>query len=554
MNQLVKYFLLLVLALGLHSTMSSQTAPGKYWMQFTDKANSTFSLAHPEEYLSNRAIERRIKWNIPLQENDLPVNQSYIDSIQQYGVIIHNRSKWLNSVTIEADTTAINLISQLSFVQQTYKVASLKSQAIPPFSLEKIHPLKASSNRTSRLDYGVSGNQISMLNGDILHNSGYTGEGMVIAVIDAGFYSVDTLSAFDSLWYNHQILGTWDFVEGNDSVFEDFTHGMNVLSILGGNVPGMLIGSAPKASYWLLRSEDAGSEFLVEEDDWIAAAEFADSVGADLINSSLGYSEFWDVAQSHTYADLDGNTTRVSIGADIAASKGLLIVNSAGNQGTSSWQYLIAPSDADSVLAIGACDEFGIYADFSSRGPSSDGRVKPNVVAQGRGTIVQSAGGEIIPGNGTSFSAPVITGLAACLWQANPDLNAMQIMEAIEKSASQYLQPDSLMGYGIPDFAKANLILNSPDYQATTPSRIISLSPNPFHEDFSIEIYLEDAKSVKAELISMNGSIVMASHSKPMLASFQQINFNSLNYLPSGLYLVRIYFNQQTQTMKVMKL
>lgn len=554
MNLTVKYIFLFISGLLCTQILVGQTAPGKYWVQFTDKFNSSYSTAHPEEYLSERAIERRIKFNIPIKEEDLPVNQEYIHAIEQMGATIHNTSRWMNSVTIYADSTLMVQIEELPFVSTTDKVANLIRHEIPPFTIESNHSLKYISRRESRLDYGMSENQISMLNGDILHNSGYMGEGMVIAVIDAGFFSVDTLSAFDSLWANHQILGTWDFIDKNASVFEDYTHGMSVLSILGGNVPGQLIGTAPKAYYWLLRSEDAHTEYLTEEDDWIAAAEFADSVGADVINSSLGYSEFWDVTQSHTYADLDGNTTRVTMGADIAASKGMLIVNSAGNQGTGAWQYLIAPADGDSVLAIGACDEFGIYAEFSSKGPSSDGRVKPNVTAQGRGTVVQTGSGDILPGNGTSFSAPVITGLAACLWQANPDLSAMQIIKAIEKSANQYLNPDSLMGYGIPDFAKANLMLNSTDYQATTPSRIISLSPNPFHEDFTLEIYLEDAVSVKAELVNMNGSIVMASYSKPMLASFQQVDFKSLDSLPAGLYLVRIYFNQQTQTMKVMKM
>jgi len=459
----------------------------------------------------------------------------------------------MNAVTVLADSLQMQQILQLPFVAQTNKVARFTRHEIPPFTLENLHPLKSVYNRSSRMDYGLASNQIMMLNGDILHNSGYMGEGMIIAVLDAGFFSVDTLPAFDSLWANHQILGTWDFIDNNPSVFEDYSHGMNVLSIMGGNIPGQLVGTAPKAKYWLLRSEESSLEYLAEEDTWIAAAEFADSAGADVINSSLGYSEFMDASTSHTYSDLDGNTTRVTIAADIAASKGMLLVNSAGNAGLSAWQYIIAPSDADSVLAIGACDEFGVYAEFSSKGPSSDGRVKPNVSAQGKATVIQTSSGDVSGGNGTSYSSPVICGLAACLWQANPDLSAMQIMKAIEKSASQYLNPDSLMGYGIPDFAKANLILNDPNLQSSTPSRIINACPNPFHESLNLSIYLEDAKSVKAELIGINGSIILATYSKPMLASFQEIKFDNLSDLPDGIYLIRIYFNQQTQSIKVIK-
>lgn len=544
----------LFLIAGLNSsTLQAQTAPGKYWIQFTDKNNSPYQISQPLDYLSQRAVDRRSNQNIPVNLNDLPPNPAYLDSLTAYGVQILNTSRWLNAVTIQTDSNTLNLIKTLPFVQQTYKVAGLQQNKIPPFTLHHLHPFKNRIPSETILDYGYGENQITMLNGHILHNSGFQGQGMHIAVIDAGFFSVDTLEAFDSLWINNQILGFRDFVDHDQNVFEDYSHGMQVLSILAANLPGQLVGTAPKANYWLLRTEDAYSEFLIEEDNWIAGAEFADSAGVDIITTSLGYSVFMDPRQSHSYLDLDGNTTRISIAADIAASKGILLLNSAGNEGNAPWQYIIAPADADSVLAIGACDEFGAYASFSSKGPSADGRVKPNVSAQGYGTAVVSTSGQVTAGSGTSFSCPVVAGLAACLWQANPSHSAMQIFNAIEKSGHQYLNPDSLLGYGRPNFAAANLILNTPIIPSESSSTILSIMPNPFNDEITVNIFLENAKSVKAELIGMNGQVIVTTHSKPMLASFQSIHFNALNKLSSGLYILRIYFDDEPKQIKIIK-
>ena len=277
---------------------------------------------------------------------------------------------------------------------------------------------------------------------------------MQIAVIDAGFINADILPAFDSLWINNQILGQRDFVDGDNWVLDAHTHGMVILSILGANLPNELMGSAPKANYWLLRSEDAGSEYRIEEENWVSAAEFADSAGVDVINTSLGYSTFDDTLQNYNYKDMDGRTTRISRGAVKAASKGILVVVSAGNERNKLWKYITAPADADSILAVGAVDEFGTLASFSSVGPSSDGRIKPDVAAQGVGTVAQGLGG-LIGCNGTSCSSPVIAGLAACLWQANKQMSNVEIIEMIKQSSSQYQNPDTLTGYGLPNFANA---------------------------------------------------------------------------------------------------
>ncbi len=261
---------------------------------------------------------------------------------------------------------------------------------------------------------------------------------------------------------------------------------MSVLSTMAGNVPGLLVGTAPGASYWLLRSEDAGSEYVVEEDNWIAAAEYADSVGADVINSSLGYTDYDDNNQSYTYADMDGNTARVTRGADIAASKGILVVNSAGNSGNNFWRYIGAPADADSIITVGAVNSLGIIASFSSLGPTSDGRVKPTVCGQGEGTYVVSSADGVYPGNGTSFSSPVMAGAVTCLWQANPSFNNMELIDAIKRSASRYSSPDSLYGYGIPNMAVAHMVLSGQELPTSDNENFMMANPNPFTEEIDV--------------------------------------------------------------------
>ncbi len=469
----MKTLLLSTLALLLSTLTFTQVAPDKYWVKFTDKNNSPYSIDNPLQFLSQRAIDRRLKQNIPVVENDIPVNQSYIDSVKAAGATVLTVSKWFNSVTVyAADQSIIDIINSYSFVLSTQKIGQgISSTETKPFfeneSFDTI--VKPNTGIKSLLsnvyDYGQALNQIQMLNGDSLHNLGYDGDGIVIAVLDAGFLNVNSLSAFDSLWNNGQILGWRDFVSPqNPNIFNSHYHGCMVLSTMGANLPGQMVGTSPKASFWLLRTEDAATEYLIEELNWVSGAEFADSLGADVINSSLGYTEFDDPSQNHTYADMDGNTTTITIGADIAASKGILVCNSAGNSGGSAWQYIGAPADGDSVFSIGAVTASGSYASFSSTGPTSDGRLKPNVVAQGSGsTIISPWSGNVSSGSGTSFSSPITAGMVACLRQANPAKSNIEIMTAVEQSSSLYTNPTQQMGYGIPDYVLANTILSTPD-------------------------------------------------------------------------------------------
>lgn len=558
MQVVCKWFCIFILLNSL--SLYAQTF-SRYWIEFTDKNNSAYSISNPSAFLSQRSIDRRNKQNISIKENDLPVNLWYIDSIVNAGAKVLNRSKWFNALSIyTTDTVVLSKIKKLPFVKSTTPVAlytSLSDKSGHNKFNKETYGVLVENNAegffSSGYNYGPSLNQISMIGGDALHNFGYTGGGMAIAVLDAGFYHVDQLGAFDSLWTNNQILGTWDFVEGNDSVYENDSHGMMVLSTMGGNLPGQLVGTAPKASYWLLRSEDAASEYPIEEDNWIAAAEFADSVGVDVINSSLGYSTFDNSSLDHTYADMDGNTTRISMAADLLADKGVLVVSSAGNEGNGSWHYITAPADGDSVLTIGAVDASGNYVSFSGVGPTYDGRIKPNVVAQGSGATVASVGGGVQTGNGTSFSSPIIAGISACLWQAHPDYTNMQIIDAIHESASQYTNPDYLKGYGIPNFAMADLLLTGVKVNDYAQDELLKIFPNPFKGDLNIWFYSSSNQEVAIEITDLSGRRVYFQETSVYKNSYNPIIISELPKFVQGLYVFNLKTQEKYFTKKIIK-
>jgi serine protease AprX len=562
----MKKFILL-LALFISAKLFAQVGENKYLIRFTDKNNSPYSVSNPSEFLSLKAIARRSTQNIQVVQNDIPVNPAYIDSVANTGVTILANSKWFNSVTIAtSDTIALNRIYSFPFVLQVDSVARVskpnpkvativQKQAMSSNSFSQIpyaSKLNSGTAKTQSYDYGMASNQITMIGGDYLHNQGYHGENITIAVIDAGFWYVDTLSVFDSLWANNQILAYKDFVEPGGNVFRKSTHGMMVLSIMGGNKPGQIIGTAPKANYLLLRSEDVNSEYIIEEYNWASAAEFADSAGADVINSSLGYTTFDAAWQDHTYAQLDGNSAPATIAADIAASKGIIVCNSAGNSGNDTWHYISAPADADSILTVGAVNNLGIYSSFSSTGFTTDGRIKPTVSTQGQDTWVASTNGGIQSGNGTSFSSPVLAGATACLLQANPGMTNMEIIHAINESASQYAQPDSLMGYGIPNFAAANLLLSGIIINNFDNDNLINIFPNPFDDNINIVFVSTNTQSVTIELYNFAGEKV-AESAETTHPGYNNYSLGLASQLSNGLYILQIRSNKNTYTHKLVK-
>ena len=425
----------------------------KFFISFTDKDSSEYNLSNPELFLSHQALSRRSKQNIFINKSDLPVCKTYVSAIRNQNFKILNRTKWLNGVIVSTkDSFLIDNIN-FSFIDSIIYFGKWAEK-------KKSHYKTAFSFNRKNIK-GVSLNQIYMLWGDSLHYRGFKGEDMTIAVLDAGFYNVDSLDCFSHLFQNSRILGTYDFVDQENDVYNDDTHGMSVLSCMAAELDGGLIGTAPNASYYLLRTEDSFSENLIEEYNWVCGAEFADSIGVDVINSSLGYTTFDYSIQNYEYNNLDGRTSPSSIAANMAARKGIIVVNAAGNSGNGNWKYIGAPADADSILTVGAVDENKEIASFSSYGPTSDGRIKPSICAQGKNTEVINFQGNAIKSNGTSFASPVLAGLVTCLWQAHPTKSNMEIINAIIQTSTLYTTPNNHDGYGLANFYRADSLLNS---------------------------------------------------------------------------------------------
>lgn len=557
----MKTTILLIFILAQHIFLcSGQSVYDRYFIRFTDKQNTPYSLNEAEAFLSPRAIQRREKQGIEIRENDLPVNPEYVDSLRRAGFTVLHTTKWFNGATVipPLDFQVLTDIENWSFVQSVER-----TRGIPEKSKgSKYHnnkwsnankPYSANIAKHSNADYGYSENQLKIVDGDYLHQQGYKGVGMHIAILDAGFYQVNSLQAFTHLFENNQILGTKDFVDGDDYVYDSHSHGMKVLSVMGGLVADELLGTAPEASFWLLRTEDVATEYLVEEDNWVVAAEFADSVGADIINSSLGYSIFFDPSQDHTYNQMDGNSTRITIAADIAASKGMIVVTSAGNEGNDPWQYITAPADADSILAVGAVDDNGDYVYFSSLGPTADNRVKPDVMAKGYRTVMQLDNNHIGIGNGTSFASPVIAGLTACLWQALPGYSNIEIIENLRKSATLYYSPTSQMGYGIPDFAMVYNALKI-NAQHLTPVDELHVYPNPFRSWFSAELFSENNLSdITIELFDVTGKRLICMEFPSPFENYYKLIINGMYDLERGVYILRMQTANKSYSTKIAK-
>ena len=536
----------------------AQIAPDKYYVQFTDKNNSPYSLNNPEAFLTQRAIERRANQGIGYDERDLPVNPQYVDGVAATGAEILFPTRWLNGTTIHTtDPAVIDAINALPYVVNVRAIsANTQNSTKPFFENESVGSENRPSNFKNGRDvenfnFGFSYDQINLINGIPLHNAGYRGEGMVIAVLDAGFDFVDTDKLFDSLRNDGRILGTKDFVTPGGNVYQGHYHGRMVLSTMAANIPGLMIGTAPKASYWLLRSENAPQEYVDEEYNWVSAAEFADSVGADVINSSLGYTEFDDPSQNHTYADMDGNTTVVTRGADVAAAKGILVVNSAGNSGSDSWYYIGAPADGDSVFTIGAVDNFGNYANFSSKGPTADGRIKPNIVATGLSTTISDGNDSITYGSGTSFSSPIIAGMSACLWQAMPGKTNMEIQDAIMQSASQASNPDDFIGWGIPNYQSAWWTLTSIDSNEDAGSNFVQVYPNPFSNYIYLKLKEIEKDGVEVKVINMMGEVIFSQSVSTPVYKISLENFSK--NMPKGFYFLQVSDKSKVQTVKLVK-
>lgn len=466
------------------------------------------------------------------------------------------------------DPAKIIEIEALPFVKNTVKNVCLKkdeskAEEADLFAINKPFEMKEFLTETTdalksvsvanSFDYGPSLNQIEMIGGVALHDDGYQGQGMVIAVLDGGFLYTDQMTAFDTLRLNGLILSTRDFTQPGNNVYQMSTHGTSVLSTMGAYLPGQIVGTAPKAAYHLIRTEYTPSEYLIEEYNWVAGAEYADSAGADIINSSLSYKTFDDPTQNHVYSDMDGNTAPATIGADHAASVGMIVVNSAGNSGGTDWPWVGSPADGDSVFSIAAVNANGQYVSFSSIGPTADGRQKPNVAAQGASTVVASTSGGISAASGTSFSSPIIAGMTACLWQMAPDLSNTDIMSAIQQSASQSANPDYLLGYGIPNYAVAGIILSDFITSRVTRDNRINIYPNPFTDQINIIYHSNDTQTVTIQIMDIAGQQIYSKENVTGKLGLNYFEIPQLHSLKKGVYLIRISQEGEVLSRKILK-
>lgn len=540
---MVRAYLSLLLVLSA-SMMQGQASGYDYYyrIRFTDKGDRSADEYQPSQLLSPGALERREKAGIIVPDYfDIPVFIEYTEAIAATGLTLHSTSKWMNTALFKSSAPAnTGLLTSLTYVAEVKLVKS-------PGGKDS-HAGKLDFTTEKAYDFPYD-RPVEMLNGYSLHSQGYNGEGILIAVLDGGFDNIDEISSLYDLRNRNGIKATYNFVENNNLVYNSSTHGTAVLSVLAGNLPGIIEGTAQGADYLLLITEDVRSEFPCEEDFWAAGAEFADSAGADIITSSLGYSTFDDPSLNYKYSDLDGKSAFVTRAAGIAASKGIIVFNSAGNERNKTWKRIICPADGYGVIAVGAVDGNNLISDFSSAGPTYDQRIKPDNTAMGVSVPVQTSATVTGRANGTSFSCPVLSGMTACLLQAAPEALSTDIISVLKESAHRYHNPDSLYGYGIPDMGIALLKLQ--DAFMKVPDETSVAGPNPTSGEVEI-IFKVAPESVTAEIFSAAGSLIWKTESKSFAG--RRLRIRELHNMEQGLYIIRITTPKGTMVHKIIKI
>lgn len=530
--------------------LNAQVAPDKYWVQFTDKNGTPYNIDNPKEFLSDRAIQRRYDYDIAFDEYDLPVNPSYVEAVENTGAVILHPSKWLNGVTIETyDKSVLMAIEKLPFVEKTRILEDepLK-QMLKEKSFDNEQLFDIDDTNLHRDYYGYAYNHINQLNGIGLHDMGYRGEGMIIGVCDGGFICADSHEAFASAFEEGRVLSVRDYLYKGGNVFSESAHGTSCWGLMAGDVPDKYVGTAPDASYVLCRTEDVNRENVIEEYNWVSAAEFLDSLGVDVISTSLAYIFFDDAEMDHDYQDLDGKTAVITIGAEIAASRGILCINAAGNDGANAFPYIGAPADGENVLTVGAVGSDGNRAYFSSIGPTYDGRIKPDVMAFGHGATIAVGWDNYNDGSGTSFACPVLAGMATCLWQANKHHPASAIRDVLRQNANNSSNPNNEYGYGIPDFMQALESLYVEEKTDVAVKPLISVYPNPSNGNVNIDIDVEGDLNMKVYDVmgKMLYDNVINKYNKTMMSEM-------LMSLNEGLYIINVVGEERNQIVKFIK-
>jgi hypothetical protein len=511
-----------------------------YRVYMKDKGAQPFAYQLGDLF-SDKSVERRKKAGITAPDMlDIPVNKAYLNEIASKGFVLHTTSRWLNTglfkTTLPADVTSI---LALPFVKEVklVKRPGIKSKFIDKLSFETVKSEQAYDR------------PITQVNGYALHNQGYNGLGILIAVLDGGFLNADKIEALDNIRKRNGILATRNFVQKNNFVYDASNHGTAVMTVLAGQLANYIAGTSPGADFILIKTEDVLTEFPCEEDFWAAGAEYADSVGVDIISSSLGYTEFDDPSMNYKHSDLNGNTAFVTKAADIAASKGIIVVNSAGNERDNTWQKIICPADGDSVIAVGAVDANNVIAPFSSTGPSADGRVKPDNSAMGVAVPVQTTSGYISKSNGTSFSCPVLSGMTACLLQAVPQATVQDVIDALHQSGDRAASPDSLYGYGIPDMGVAYIKLQE-KFLPVSDEDLLAY-PNPTTGSFSL-VFKQAPGSFIIDIVNEAGKIIYKKNYQGYPGRL--IRIDELQNQPQGIYFVKVTADGSVMTTKIIKL
>ena len=551
----------LLLFLFIITSLSSFSQVEDAWVFLKDKPKSSTFLSNPLTMLSQRALDRRSENFVPLDEKDVPVDEDYLDDLKaDANLTVLGKSKWLNAVHIQAEIDDINtLVAQYSFINNIeFANKSLNNSGKKRIkSIVSNHQNKFKVAKTD-FNYGDADNQIKMLKGNYLHQEGLTGEGQIIAIIDAGFPNVNTLSAFQRIRDNNQILGGYNFADRNENFYSRDSHGTHVLSSIAGYIENEFVGTAPDAKFYLFISEIAETETVLEETLWVEAAERADSLGVNVINTSLGYTTYDNANHSHTYEDMDGKTTFISRGAEIGASRGLLLINAAGNEGSKTWKYIGAPADAASVITVGAVDYLGNIASFSSFGPSSDGRIKPEILGQGQNpALINYATGEIMTSSsGTSFSSPIMAGLIACLNQnrsfvlrssaKNRTNYNSNLIESVFKSADRFNNPTEQHGYGIPNFENAlNFYISTGSIEDAILSKL-EIYPNPINDFFQFSSNIDVFTDFKFQIYTVLGKKILEKE------NFKS-RFIDISTLKTGIYLLKVQKGNNQKILKLIK-
>ncbi|AFM05204.1 subtilisin-like serine protease [Bernardetia litoralis DSM 6794] len=560
LKQLLFITSIILFGTGFSYTAFSQTTERVVY--FKDKNGTTFSTSRPLEFLTQKSIDRRNKQGISITEQDLPVNTDYISQINNLGASVSHALKWFNAAIVTADETTFIEIENLSFVDKIDRVAinldtnrvarisatcdiNTEDDICPEFEVNKI--LKTNKNQED-FDYGSSLAQIQMLGVDKMHQQGYLGQGIHIAVLDGGFINANTLSAFS----HADIAFVYDVVENGQNVYQASSHGTKVLSAMLSKKEGEIIGTAPEATYYLFRTEDVSKEFPIEEAFWAVGAEKADSLGVDILQTSLGYSDFDNSDYDYTHDDLDGNTAMISQAAEFATQKGIVVVTSAGNSGNSAWQKISFPADAPSVLAVGAVDSNEEIGNFSSIGNTADGRVKPDIMAMGVGTTLWSEQNQLTSGNGTSYAAPLIAGLVAGFMQKNPNLTQKEVMFAMRRAGDNYSTPNEQYGYGIPNFdrlTQIELILGQEE-DLTNKDAQIRIFPNPvasiLHIEIDEKLFITN-ETLNLQIYNLQGQLILE---EILNTDKKDIDFPAVS---KGIYIVHIEGQNYQGTIKILK-